>query len=78
MSTARFHRESEEDFGVHLRKLWKAESGYREFPLFSGARLEFPPPLQFSGGSLHHPENPKPALRYALFFHPRHGLVDSP
>lgn len=72
----RLHRESEEDTGVYLCKLWETQGGYREFCLFFVYSFRTPPSNFL--GALSMMENPKPALRsfstIEAFFHPRRGL----
>ena len=68
----RLHRQSEEDPGVHLRELWKAESRHRECSLSSCPFA--PPPSQFSGGSSCIPrETPSP--RRVVLGRPERGLA---
>jgi hypothetical protein len=62
-SIRRFHCESEENLGVYLRKLWKAESRYRESCLPFRLLVSHPTIPIFWGLSPHPMENPKPAPR---------------
>ena len=63
MVTVRLHREGQEDFGMHLRKLWETESGHRESRLPFLYSFRTPPPNFL--GALSHGE-PQARAAFAL------------